>query len=209
MRYVKIVSLLFLVFVPTVLRAQDENVRGAIATRTGLLIIWNEPENNFTIEIKGKTVERVPNKNLAFLIDGKFLQIVTAHNDDFLTDGQKQQKLDEKTILLTHRNWESKFLEDTVGEKLAVDSEEISLVNSKAALLWSFLVPQKDRDKVKRQVFLSTCKGSSVLVLNGAVTSDVDENAVRRFLLETVATLKIREKPLSQKEAVELASGTD
>src|SRR5258708_7009814 len=206
MRYIKPLAFLFLLFMPAILRAQDENVRGAIAIRSGLLIIWNEPGNNFTVEIKGKTVERVPNKNLAFMIDGKFLQIVTALDKDFLTDTQKQQKLDERTTLLAHRDWELKYLEQTVGEKLTVDSEEISIPNSKPALIWTFPVPPKDRDKVKKQVFLSVCKAESVLVLNGAVTSDADENVVRRFLLETVATLKIREKPLSRGEAVELAS---
>jgi len=205
MRCLKLIGLLLLVLTPVVSYAQDDNVRGAVATRSGLLVVWNEPQNNFTIEIKGKAFERVQNDNLAFLMDGKFIQIVTAIDKAFLTDSQQQQRLDERAILRAHRDWESKYLGDTASEKLVVDSEEISLSNGKSALLWSFLSPQKDREKVKRQIFLCVCKGESVLVLNGAETTDVDRDTVRRFLLETIATLKTGEKPLSRAEAVELA----
>jgi hypothetical protein len=204
-----LIGLLLLGFAPVISNGQDEHVRGAVATKTGLLIVWNEPQNNFTIQIRGKAVERVQNKNLAFLIDGKFIQIVTAFNKDFLGGAQSEQKLDEKAILLAHRDWESKYLRETVGEKLTVDSEEISLSDGKPALLWSFLTPEKDREKVKRQVFLTVCKGESVLVLNGAETSEIDRETVRRFLLETIATLKIRKGPLSRADAVELASKTN
>jgi len=206
MRYIIIAAGLLLLLLPATLCAQDENIRGAVVTRTGLLIVWNEPHNNFTIEVKAKTFEQVKNKNLAFLVDGKFLQVVTAFTGDFISDIQKQQQPDEKTILLSHRDWESKYLEQTVGEPLKVDSEAISLANGKPALFWSFLVPEKDRAKVKRQVFLTVCKGESVLVLNGAVTPEVSEQAVRQFLLETINTLRIRERPLSRAEAVELAT---
>lgn len=206
MRFTIVVFLLLLVLAPHFSYAQDENVRGAIATGSGLLIVWNEPQNNFTIGIKGKAVRPVPNTNLAFLIDGKFIQVVTAFNKDFLTNSQKLQKLDEKALLLAHRDWESKYMEDTVGEKLAIDSEEMLLTNGKPALLWSFATPERDREKVRRQVFLSVCKGESILVLNGAETPEIDKDTVRRFLLETVLTLKIREKPLSRVEAMELAS---
>ncbi|MGB7203696.1 MAG: hypothetical protein WBD16_15735 [Pyrinomonadaceae bacterium] len=205
MRY-SIIALLLHAFFPLFATAQDENVRGAIQTQTGLFIIWNEPNNNFTIEVTGKVVERIPNKNLAFLIDGKFLQIVTAFKKDFLSDKQKEQKLDEKSILSAHLSWESTYLEKTIGEKLEINSEAITLSNSKNAVLWSFLVPKKDQGEVKRQVFLTTVKDESVLVLNGAVTSKVGEDAVRQFLLQTATTLTIRSKPLTLNEAKELAS---
>jgi hypothetical protein len=154
----------------------------------------------------GTKVERVPNRNLAFLFDGKFLQIVTALKKDFLTESQKQQQMDESSTLAAHQDWETKYLETVVGEKIKVDSEKIRLSNNKDALLWSFRVPDKDQGKVKRQVFLTVVKGESILVLNGAETPTVDLDTARRFLLESVATLKISDKPLTQDEAKKLAS---
>ncbi len=205
MRVNKFVAFLFLVLFPITSFAQDEKVRGAVETKSGLLIVWNEPKNNFTLEVKGKDFERVPNKNIAFLVDGKFLQITSAFNRDFLAEDQRKEKLDEKAILTTHGDWESNYLGQVLGENLKIDSEHIKLSNSKNALLWSFMVPKNVKGEVKKQIFLSVTKGESVLVLNGAVTSTVNEEAVRRFLLETAVTLKVSEKALSRKEAEDLA----
>ncbi len=186
--------------------AQDENIRGVVKSPNGILIVWNQPSNNFTLQVKGNDVEPVENRNLAFLIDGKFLQVVTAFKKDFLSDKQKKEDLDDKSILAAHFIWESSYLEQVVGEKLDIISETISLPNNKAAILWSFRTPEKDKGEVLRQVFLTTVNGESVLALNGAVTSSVGESTVRDFLLATAATLSVRDKPLTQKEAKELAS---
>lgn len=202
---IKTCILLFLILTGLA-AAQDENIRGVVKSPNGILIVWNQPSNNFTLQVKGNDVEPVENRNLAFLIDGKFLQVVTAFKKDFLSDKQKKEDLDDKSILAAHLIWESSYLEQVVGEKLDIISETISLPNNKAAILWSFRTPEKDRGEVLRQVFLTTVNGESVLALNGAVTSSVGESTVRDFLLATAATLSVRDKPLTQKEAKELAS---
>ena len=185
--------------------AQDENVRGAVKTSDGLLIVWNQPDNNFSIRAKGVRLERVPNQNMAFLFDDKFLQVVAALKADFLTNDQKTQSLDEVAVLNTHRDWESKFLSEKLGKKLDVQSEQIKLSDGKSALIWSF-VPPHDAGSVKKQFFLTVVHREAVVFLNGAATATASEQTVRRFLLETIGTLRSSNKPLSQSEAVKLAS---
>jgi len=200
-----ILTIAAFLFLSTTSRAQDENIRGIVRTANGVLVVWNEPGNNFTLEVKGKNFEPIQNKNVAFLLDGKFLQIVTALTSDFLTDAQRQQKLDDKGILTAHREWESKYLEGSIGDKLKLDSEFVSLSNGKTGLLWSFPVPENAGGTVDRQIFLTLVKGDRVMVLNGAVTPTINGAAVRKFLLDTVQTLRTSVNPLTQEDAQKLA----
>ena len=206
MKNVKYAVFFFFVLVPIATVAQDDNVRGAVRTESGFLIVWNQPKNNFALYVNGKDFERVPNQNLAFLVNGKFLQITAAFKKDFLTGGQLQQDLNETGILLAHKNWESNYLGQLLHETLKIDSEPVKLSTNKDALLWSFLVPESSKSEVKKQMFLTVVNGESVVVLNGAVTSTVDEATVRRFLFEVAVTLKASKKALSREDAVKLAS---
>ena len=195
----------FLLALSTASFAQDQNIRGAVKSRDGLLIVWNEPDNNFTLYVKSISIEPIPNRNLAFLFDDKFLQIVSAQKNDFLTDAQKKQSLDEAAVLSAHRDWESNYLSGELGEKLKIESEQIKLSNGKPALIWSF-VPPKNSGTVKKQVFITVASRVAIVVLNGASTATVSEQAVRTFLLDTINTLHLTEKPLSQADAVKMAS---
>ena len=209
MRNIKYATLLFFAMFPIVILAQDDNVHGAIRTESGFLIVWNQPKNNFTLNVNGKDFEQIPNKNLAFLINGKFLQITAAFKKDFLTPGQEKQSLNETGILLAHKDWESNYLEQIVHETLKTVSEPVKLSNNQDALLWSFLVPESSKSEVKRQVFLTVVNGESVVVLNGAVTATVDEATVRKFLFEVAVTLKPSKKPISRESSIKLASKTN
>ncbi|MEQ1924057.1 MAG: hypothetical protein ABL952_16255 [Pyrinomonadaceae bacterium] len=205
MKFRKLFLILIVCFSITELSAQDERVRAVLKTGSGVLVVWNEPEANFTLEVKGRDFQKIENKNMAFLIDGKFLQVVSAFTKEFLTEVQQKEKLDESKILASHLSWETAYLSSELNEKLMIESEQITLQGGKIGVLWGFPVPKTTDGMVKKQVFLTVAKGASVLVLNGAVTSATDEKAVRAFLIETAKTLRTYEKPLSQKEATELA----
>ena len=185
--------------------AQDEYVRGAVKSPEGLLIVWNEPDNNFTLFVRATRVQQIPNKNLAFLLDDKYLQIVSALKTNFLTDSQKKQTLDDRSILSAHLEWESNYLSEGLGEKLKIESEELKLTSGKSALLWSF-VPPKSSGTVKKHFLLAVANRQPVVVLNGASTESVSEQTVRTFLLDTMSTLLLTEKPLSQADAAKMAS---
>lgn len=205
MRNSNLLFFLVLIVFTTVSYGQDDRVRGVIRTKSGFMVVWNEPKSNFTVEIRGKDLERVENKNLAFLIDGKFLQIVSAFKSEFLPPDRKSEKFNESKILTTHRDWEGDYLGKALNEKLSIESDELKLKNDKTALIWSFTVPKSAGGSVKKQIFLTVDKGESLLVLNGAVTRETSEELVRRFLIDTANTLRVYEKPLNQKEAIEVA----
>ena len=197
------VTIVIIASLSTVSRGQNENIRGILRTTTGVLVVWNEPGNNFTLEARGTNIENIPNQNVAFLLDRQFLQVVTASVNDILADSKRQQKLDDNEILIAHQAWETKYLKDDTGVKPKISSEFVKLSNGKTALLWSYRMSEKP--DAERPVFLTVVKGDHVLELNGKITPTVTQAAARSFLLDTIQTLKTSPAPLSQADAQRLA----
>ena len=197
------VTIVMIAALSTVSRAQDENIRGILQTAKGVLVVWNEPGNNFTLEAKGTNFEQITNANIAFHLDGKFLQVVTVSTTDVLADSKRQQKLDDNELLIAHQTWETKYLKDDAGAAPKVSSEFIKLSSGKTALLWSYRMSEKPG--AERPVFLTVVKDDHVLELNGKVTQTVTQTAARNFLLETMQTLKTTPNPLTQEDAQRLA----
>jgi len=198
-----IVTLFIIAALSTATRAQNENIRGILRTSTGILVVWNEPGNNFTLEAKGTNFENITNSNVAFHLDGKFLQLVTVSTTDVLADSKRQQKLDDNELLIAHQTWETKYLKDDAGAAPKISSEFIKLSNGKTALLWSYRMSEKPG--AERPVFLTVVKDDHVLELNGKITATVTQTAARNFLIETIQTLKTSPTPLSQADAQRLA----
>ncbi|PYT01030.1 MAG: hypothetical protein DMF63_05035 [Acidobacteria bacterium] len=193
------VTLVIIAALSTVLSAQNENIRGIVRTASGVLVVWNEPGNNFTLDVKGSDFESIPNTQVAFLLDGKFLQVVTAATSDVLAESQAQKKLDDNDLLIAHQTWETKYVKNDAGSKPKISSEFIKLSNGKTALLWSYRMSEKTDEE--RPVFLTVVKDDHILELNGKITTKVTQTVTRNFLLETIQTLKTSTNPLTQEEA--------
>lgn len=174
---------------------QQEDYRsGAIKTSSGFLLVWNQPNNYYILEIKGKDVRQTSTDRKVFSVDGMFLQVVDAPIENFL-QAAKRQGLDDKAILEAHRDWEAKFLDGEYKAKLKIESSSQKLTSGKEALLWAASVPETVKTNVKKQVYLTLVKGDYVLMLGGAVTDTTGDSAVRQLLLNTIETLKTSDKP--------------
>jgi hypothetical protein len=206
MKYIKIISIisltLLVLFSASTLHAQNDEQGGILKTDNGILIVWNEPNNNYTIEIKGNDIRPVPDRPFLFFVDGKFLQMKTVAKKDFLKKAQMKD-LDDKAILTAHRDWEAQYLGGVFKQTLKIDSLWQKLTNGMDALWWNFEMPRNEKGQAKKQVYLIISKGDHILLLNSAVTDKVDEGTAQQFLLDTMATLKINKKPLSLKKAQE------
>lgn len=167
---------------------------GAIKSASGYLLVWNQPNNYYILEIKGKDVRQTSTERKFFSVDGMFLQIVEASVADVLPSA-KRAELDDKAILNAHRDWEAKFMEDAYKAKLQVESTWRKLSNGKDALLWQASVPESAKSNVSKQVYLTVVTGDYVLVLGSAVTDTTGENAAQQLLLNTMETLKTSDKP--------------
>ncbi|HMH42386.1 MAG TPA: hypothetical protein VK557_02795 [Pyrinomonadaceae bacterium] len=177
----------------------------ALKTDDGILFIWNRPGFGFTLSIKGKDIRPLndPN-NIFFTVDGLVFQIQSLPISNFAPDA-RTNKLDDKSILLAHRDWESKFLEDELlHSKLALKSSSEKLASGSDALLWQFDLPEKFKNPdAKTQMYLTIVAKDYVILLNSVVSASGSEAAVHKFLLDVMTSLKFSSEPIDVKKAQE------
>jgi hypothetical protein len=180
---------------PRVLFTQGSD-RAAIKTADGFLFVWNRPDLHFTIAIKGKDIRPLDEpEHIFFNVDGMVFQLQLAEISEFAPDA-RMKKLDDKTILAAHRDWESKFVEGMLGKKLQVQTLNAKLSNGGDALLWQFDMPEGMNADAKKQLYLTIVSKNYVLLLNGVANAAVSETIVRKYLLDTISTLKISLVPI-------------
>ena len=182
---------------------QDESAVSSIKTVDGYLFIWNRPDLHFTVLIKGKDITPLDNTDhIFFNIDGLTFQLQLATVSEFAPDA-KERKLDDKTILAAHRDWESKYLEGLLRSELKVQSIDTKLDNGGQALQWQFDMPAELHADAKKQLYLTIVSGNYILLLNSVATNTISDDVARKFLLETIATLKVSPTPIDVKKLSE------
>ncbi|HSS22212.1 MAG TPA: hypothetical protein VLL54_19230 [Pyrinomonadaceae bacterium] len=188
---------------------QQEEGWAALKTDDGILFIWNVKDVHFSLAIKGKEIKPLGDPDhIFFSVDGVVVQVQMAAISEFAKDA-KERKLDDKAILAAHRDWESKFLEDLLKAKLTVRNFNVRLTNGADASLWQFDMPAATNSETSKQVYLTTVNHDYVLLLNLAVTNAISEADSRKFLLDTIATMKSSPETIDiQKVADSLRAGT-
>jgi hypothetical protein len=205
MGFSKFFATVFLALLVTVSVWANQQGRqvAAIKTPKGLLLVWNQPDNNFTLEITGQDV--APNNStddVFFKVDGIILQVQAAAVSEFVKDNDKAGQ-NAPAVLLAHRDWESQYVEGLFKKKINVQSSPLKLKGGSDALSWKFEMPEGFNDEAKKQLFLTVVNGKHVIVLNGVVTEKAKEDAVQQLLVKTLESLKVSSKPFNLQELQE------
>jgi hypothetical protein len=190
------VFLLVLLLIGSVYASQQGREAAAVKTEQGALLVWNQPDNNFTLDIIGKEV--LPNDTsdeIFFKVDGMILQVQAAAISEFYREPDKAGQTTQ-SILIAHRDWESQYAGGIFKKKVSVQSSPLKLKNGSEALFWTFAMPDGFNDEAKKQLFVTAVNGKHVIVLNGVVTNQVKEEAVQQLLVRTMETFKANSKPL-------------
>lgn len=182
---------------------QAEDGFATIKTSDGVLFVWNVEELHFSLAIKGKDIKpQGDSEHIFFAVDGRVLQIQAAAIKQFAPDA-REKKLDERAILAAHRDWESKFIEELLHSKLRVQTFNVKLSNGSAASMWQFDMPEGMNADTQKQLYLTVVQGDFVVLLNSEVSAANPEEEGRKFLLETMATLKSSPTPIDVKQLSE------
>ena len=169
---------------------QQEDGWATIKTDEGMLFVWNVKDVHFTIAIKGKDIKPINDPDhIFFSVDGMVFQVQLAAIGEFAPDA-KTKRLDDRAILAAHRDWEAKYLEDLLNTKLAVRNFNVRLSNGNDASLWQFDMPASANSEATKQVYLTSINRDYVLLLNIAVTKSISEEDSRKYLLDTMGTLR-------------------
>ena len=169
----------------------------AIKTDDGYLVVWNQPEIHFTVELKGKNVRPMSSPNtgsVAFAVDGVVFQIQSVAISEFHKN-VKKQKLNNQAILLAHQDWETQYLKQTLGAEVNVMTLPQPSGNGDERLLWKFTMP---KNKARQQIYLTTVSGNYVVILNGTPEGKaaVSDTTIQKLLLDTLSTLKASSRPI-------------
>jgi hypothetical protein len=175
----------------------------AIKTEEGILFVWNVRGLYFTLTLKGKAIKPLDDPaHIFFMVDGRVLQIQLASIKEFAPNA-KEKKLDDKSILAAHRDWEAKYIEELVHSKLKVQTFNAKLSNGSDASMWQFDMPEGMNAEVKKQLYLTVVSKDYVLMLNSEATATMSDVEGRKFLLDTIATLKLSPVPIDVKQLSE------
>ena len=194
--------------VPQVLAVSPQQEEGwtTIKTDDGIVFVWNVRGLYFTLSVKGKEIKPIADPDhIFFSVDGKVLQIQTAAISNFAADAT-EKKLEDKAILAAHRDWESKYIEDLIHTKLAVRTFNTRLSNGSDALMWQFDMPEGMNSEAQRQLYLTLVAKDYVLMLNSEANAAFPDADGRKFLLDTIATLKLSPTPIDVKKLAESIS---
>jgi hypothetical protein len=186
--------------------SRAEDGLATIKTNDGVLFVWNVDDLHFSLAIKGKDIKPQGDADhIFFAVDGRVLQIQAAAIRQFAPDA-KEKKLDERAILAAHRDWESKFIEELLHSKLRVQTFNVKLSNGNAGSLWQFDMPEGMNADTQKQLYLTVVQRDFVVLLNSEVSATNSEDEGRKFLLETMATLKSSPNPIDVKQLSESIS---
>jgi hypothetical protein len=187
--------LLLLICAPVAFAQGTADGTTLIKTTKGLLVVHNEQGLNFTLELNGKDVKQVEPNSPFLNIDGRVVQIHTVGENDFAPDIQ-DKKLNDWLVLERYRDWEVDYIGNLMTAKLKVSSEYLTLDQKREALFWSYPTPAGVNQEVKSQLYLTIVSRGHVIALNCAVQNTDNEATAKKFLLATLATLKISDKPI-------------
>jgi hypothetical protein len=189
-------------WVPSV-SLQQEDGWAALKLHEGILFVWNRPDIHFTLTVKGKEIKPLNDpEHIFFNVDDMVFQIQLASISEFAGDA-KEKKLDDKSILAAHRDWETKFIEGLLHSKLKVQVLSAKLSSGGDASLWQFDMPEGMNADAKKQVYVTVVNKPYVLLLNSAATTTISDEVVRKYLIDTMATLKISSVPIDVKKLSE------
>jgi hypothetical protein len=175
----------------------------AIKTAEGMLFVWNVRGLYFTLSVKGKVIKPLDNPtHIFFIVDDRVLQIQLASIKEFAPDA-KERKLDDKSILAAHRDWEAKYIEELVHSKLKLQTFNAKLSNGSDASMWQFDMPEGMNTEAQKQLYLTVVSKDYVLMLNSEATATMSDVEGRKFLLDTIASLKLSPIPIDVKQLSE------
>ena len=199
-----IVLLAALVLGSATVGVSQENQSVGLKTADGVLFVWNRPGLHFMLSIRGSEIVPLNDADhIFFKVDGLVLQIQSLPISNFAPDA-KRDKLDDKSILIAHRDWESKYLEtEVLKSKLTVKSANEN-VNGREVLVWLFDLPAAFRNAdASGQMNTSVVAGDFLILLNSVLSPSVSETQARKFLLSTMSTLKVSAEPFDIKKLQE------
>ncbi len=176
---------------------QEFNYRsGSIFLGRSYLLVVNEKESFFTVEVKGNRVSpRWTNGVSSYTVDGELLQLFNYPIQTVIDMEAGNEQ--EEALLKRFQESEKAILEEKYGSGLEWQTEIKQSPSGKPYLLWSFPVPdsypqREGVQKVASEHFLSIICHKQVLNLHSVVIEKDDPGPVQLLLERTASTVQVK-----------------
>ncbi len=191
----KLVISFVLVLLSMALASAKVNQEGeglsVLKTKDGFLFIFNQQDESFLIELKGKKFLDVESEELIFSIDGQIIQFTIVPFDVFL----KKEALED--TLLQHFKFEMDYIKSQLGKSIyGIKPQRVTLKQGGDCLVWNFDVPSDPKDtsseKVVKQILATTKSLSNIVMLSSPLTRADDLIQFKTRFIQSFETFRFR-----------------
>ncbi len=189
--YSLILTILWLTFAFSKVNYEEEGL-SVVKTKEGFLFIFNQKDESFLLEIKGKKFLDVESEELIFSIDGQIIQFTIVPVGVFLS------AVDSADTLLQHFRFEMHHIKSILGTSFKnIKPQRITLEEGKNCLLWEFDVPEAREDssneKVVKQIFATTKSSANVIMLSSPLTRNDEVSNSKNRLVQAFASFVFKQ----------------
>lgn len=189
MRTPFLTAIFILVSTVAAVASQQADQVVALKSEAGVLLVWNEPGNHFTVELRGDEIEPLPESgHVFFRVEGVVVQVGAIGVDEF-AHGAGGRPIPE--ILAAHRDWEARYIGGRLGAQIVIQSSEVDLGPIGKGLLWGYDMPPGLDAEAKKQIYLTVLNKRHVLYFNGVVTAAAAEGRVTKLLMTVASSLRV------------------
>lgn len=185
-----IIAFLYIAFASAKVNLEGEGL-SVLKTEDGFLFIFNQKDESFLIELKGKKFLDVESEELIFSIDGQIIQFTIVPFNVFL-----KEDVSEDT-LLQHFRFEMDYIKRQLGKNVdKIKPQRIALKQGMDCLVWSFDVPGDPKDtsseKVVKQILATIKSFSNVVMLSSPLTRADDVTQCKNRFIQSFESFRFK-----------------
>lgn len=166
----------------------------------GMVIVWNQSAPYFKVKVEGSDVAGYGSEYLMFTVDGVLLQIQSTELKDFCPDGSLK---DPEAILIAHRDWEFRYIEDVLHAKCALRSWTGRLADGSPVLYWDVTPEQAPPKSAGKRLFCTRYKDGSVITVNSTETSEVSLDRAVNLAFYAISHIEFSREKFDMKKIQE------
>jgi hypothetical protein len=166
---------------------QEGEGLSVLKTKDGFLFVFNQRDESFLIELKGKKFLDVESEELIFSIDGQVIQFTIVPFSVFLKEGNSED------TLIQHFEFEMGYIKSQLGKSVGkIKPQRITLKQGGDCLVWNFDVPGDPKDtsseKVVKQLLATTKSFSNIVMLSSPLTRADDVTQCKNRFIQSFET---------------------
>lgn len=154
-------------------------VIAGIKDEGGMVIFWNASEPYFKMRVEGNDFAGYGREQAMFTVDGVLLQVQIAELMDFNPDPSLK---DPASILLAHRDWEYRYLQDNLDCKCVLQSWVGKLPDGSPVLYWDVTPENVPPGGAIKHVFCTRYESGAVIVVGSVETKDVSLDQAKNLV---------------------------